>query len=410
MKRGYLSQYFEGIAMKRLSAVEVDLISSNQHEFNGVAELRKILGDPVGKQKFTARFLYLSDQDDEPVSDDGYLTWYDAREKGRIERGIMRWECRLYFSPNEVSRCAAEGDLLVIAKRPEELLAIIVEKGSTIGRQIQWLFGFSDDSHPGFSVRSEMDTEQDRIGYAARIVLEQIGLDTGSDAPSFLDRMLERFNGSFPGTREFSRFARSTVENLNALEDPDKALLVWMEREEVLYRTLEKHLLGDELRGLVRKGIEEPDLFVNLVQRTLQRRKSRVGSALENHLEQIFNDHRLQYSREQITENNHRPDFIFPGIDQYHNPDFPEDRLTMLAAKSTCKERWRQILNEAVRIPKKHLLTLEPSISESQTNEMSYENVQLVLPRELHSTYSLSQQDRMIDIDSFLKMIFSKQI
>ena len=34
MKRGYLSEYFEGVAAKRLSAVEADETRSNQHEYN----------------------------------------------------------------------------------------------------------------------------------------------------------------------------------------------------------------------------------------------------------------------------------------------------------------------------------------------------------------------------------------
>ena len=43
----------------------------------------------------------------------------------------------------------------------------------------------------------------------------------------------------------------------------------------------------------------------------------------------------------------------------------------MLAVKSTCKDRWRQILAEADRLPVKHLLTLEPGISVAQTDEMT---------------------------------------
>ena len=46
MKSGYLSQYFTGVAVKDLSAVEVDLSVSNQHEFNGVGPLRTILEKP----------------------------------------------------------------------------------------------------------------------------------------------------------------------------------------------------------------------------------------------------------------------------------------------------------------------------------------------------------------------------
>ena len=81
MKKGYLSQYFDGAAIKVLSAVEANVLTSNQHEFNGVEGLRDILGEPEGKMRHKARFLYLTDYDDEPIVEDGFLTWYDARQK-----------------------------------------------------------------------------------------------------------------------------------------------------------------------------------------------------------------------------------------------------------------------------------------------------------------------------------------
>ena len=410
MKRGYLSEYFEGVALKRLSAVEADVIRSNQHEFNGVEGLRDILGEPDGKVRFTARFLYLTDQDEEPIVEDGFLTWYDARQKARIERGVMRWEYRLYFPTNLVSQCAAAGDLLIIAKRPDySLLAIVAEKGSTIERQVMWLFGFPDLAHPGFSVKSGLETEQDRIGFAARVVLEQIGIEAEEEASSYLDQMLSKFGGVFPKTIEFSAYARSTVHDLTSHDDPDAALVAWMEREEILFRTLEKHLLGEKLRSLVQAGIEDTESLIRLVQSALQRRKSRAGSALENHLEQVFTDHGVTYTRTGVTERNLKPDFIFPAISHYHNATFPQARLTMLAAKSTCKDRWRQILNEAARIPHKHLLTLEPSISENQTDEMKAEQVQLVLPRGLHSTYTATQQTWLMGVEGFIRMVRQRQ-
>ena len=294
MKRGYLSDYFEGVAVKRLSAVEADVIRSNQHEFNGVEGLKNILGEPSSKMRFAAKFLYLTDQDDEPIAEDGFLTWYDARQRARIERGVMRWEYRLYFPTNLVSQCAAEGDLLVIAKKSDDtLLAVVAEKGTTIEHQILWLFGFSDLTHPGFSVKSELENEQDRISFAARVVLEQIGVEIEDEAPNYLDEMLLKFNGTFPKTTEFSVYARSTLPDLSGFEDPDNALLRWMEREEILFRTLEKHLLGNSLRELTQNHAEDTEAFIKLVQSTLQRRKSRAGSALENHMEQIFQDHKL---------------------------------------------------------------------------------------------------------------------
>jgi len=410
MKRGYLSQYFNGVALKRLSAVEVDVGRSNQHEFNGVESLKSILGEPSGRMRFAAKFIYLSDHDGDPVVDEGFMTWYDARRKAREERGVMRWEYRLYFPTNLVTQCAAEGDLLVIAKRVDgDLLAIVAEKNTTIERQLMWLFGFSDLTHPGFSVRSELETEQDRIGFAARFILEQIGVEPEDEDQNYLDEMLAKFGGSFPKTAEFSAYARSTIRDLSSLDDPDAALVAWMEREEILFRTLEKHLLGEKLRSLTQSGIEDTEPFIKLMQSTLQRRKSRAGSALENHLEQIFTDHGVTYTRNGVTENNLKPDFIFPGIGHYHNPDFPQTRLTMLASKFTCKDRWRQILNEAARIPVKHLLTLEPGISENQTDEMKAEQVHLVVPKNIHPTFTTAQQDWLMDVKSFIRLVRQRQ-
>ena len=103
MKKGYLSEYFTGVAAKVLSAVEADTAASNQHEYNGVTPLKKIFG--TAKRTFSAQFIYLNDGDDEPVTDNGTLTWYDAREAHPL-----RTEYRMYFTTTAVSVCAAAGD------------------------------------------------------------------------------------------------------------------------------------------------------------------------------------------------------------------------------------------------------------------------------------------------------------
>jgi hypothetical protein len=168
MKQGYLSQYFKGIAAKVLSAVEADTSTSNQHEFNGVTPLKDLFG--TDKQKFSASFIYLTDSDDEPPTDTGVLTWYDARE-----RHPFRTEYRMYFPTTRVSVCAAAGDDLFIGLRPDSsVLVVIAENGSTIANQIRWLFGIDETGHPGFSVREELESEQDRIAFASRFILEQL--------------------------------------------------------------------------------------------------------------------------------------------------------------------------------------------------------------------------------------------
>jgi hypothetical protein len=407
MKKGYLSEYFDGIAVKVLSAVEADVLTSNQHEFNGVEALRNILGEPEGKVKYNAKFLYLTDHDDEPISEDGFLTWYDARQKARLDRGIMRWEYRLYFPTNQVSQCANAGDILILAKRPDNtLFAIVAEAETTISRQLLWLFGFSELSHPGFSIREELETEQDRIEFASRYILESIGVNVEVEEETYLDAMLHKFNGQFPTTREFSRYARSTLPDISAHDGQDAALLAWMEREEILFRTLEKHIIGERLS----KGFDgDVDGFITFSLSVQNRRKSRAGLALENHLEILFKECGIQYTRTPVTENKSKPDFIFPGQKEYHDPAFDAMKLTMLGVKSSCKDRWRQVLAEAERIDRKHLLTLEVAISKNQTDEMEAKLLQLVLPADLHQSYLPEQQAWLMDVSQFTALVLTRQ-
>jgi len=408
MKPGYLSEYFEGVAAKRLSAVEADETRSNQHEYNATKPMLAFLGRPEEKTRMPARFLYLTDDDPEPIVEDAFLTLGNRRQgKPRAP------EFRLYFPTTTVSLNACEGDLLVIAKKRDGgLLVIIAENGSSISRQIEWLFGFADLAHPGFSVKSELETEQDRIEFASRFILENIGIAVETSEDTYLDDMLVRFAGRFPTTREFSAYARSTIKDLSPRDQPDLVLMTWMEREEILFRTLERYLIADRLsQGFSGEASSSVDVdgFLSFSLSVQNRRKSRVGLALENHLELLFAENALRYARTAVTENKAKPDFLFPGAAEYHNPGFDPLKLTMLGVKSTCKDRWRQVLAEADRIEHKHLLTLETAISPHQTDEMAAKSLQLVLPRSLHETYTQAQQIGLMDVASFMGLVRTRQ-
>lgn len=400
MRAGYLSEFFTGVAIKRLSAVEADASRSHQHEFNGDKGLKQLFG--LEKQEFQGLFIYLGDNDDEPVVADGPLTWYDARE-----RHPTRSEHRFYFPTTAVSLCAAEGDLLVIGRRPNDsVLVLIVQGDSTIANQVLWLFNVNLEDHQGFSIREELETEQDRIGFAARFILEQIGVPVEATEDTFLDRIIERFGVTFPRTREFSAFARSTLSDIEARQNPDAAVMAWMEREEILFRTLEKHIIAERLTQGFHGDI---DGFLSFSLSVQNRRKSRVGFALENHMEVIFAECDVRYERGAVSEGRSKPDFLFPGGKEYQSTDFDPILLTMLGVKSTCKDRWRQVLAEARKIEHKHLLTLEAAISQHQTDQMKDEQLQLVLPKALHRTYTASQQEWLLDVSGFMEIIRDKQ-
>lgn len=405
MNSGYLSKYFKGVASKKLSQVEADALKSNQHEYNGDKGLKRLLGINAGRIVFDALFMYLSDE--EIVNAEGKMTWYDARENHPV-----RTEWRLYFPTNEVTTKSSTGDTLYLCKKSDDTLLVIIAQGeSTFDGQLRWLFDLEGEVSAGFIVKSDFSSDKEQIEYVARIILEQIGIEYESIAGNdYLEDMIRRFEGKFPTTREFSAYARETIKDVSAIEEPDIALFKWLNQEETLFRAFEKYIIAERLRqGFVKNDEVDVDEFVAFSLSVQNRRKSRVGLAFENHVEYLLVENDVQFSRTKVTENKSKPDFIFPCIEAYRDQNYPAAYLSMLGVKSTCKDRWRQVLAEADRIERKHLLTLEAAISVNQTNEMKAKNVQLVLPKEIHSTYLKEQQEYLYSVREFIDEVKQKQ-
>lgn len=157
---------------------------------------------------------------------------------------------------------------------------------------------------------------------------------------------------------------------------------------------------------IIHRGFGSLNDFIAQAQTVLQRRKARAGRSLELHIRQILVEEGFQegqdFSWQPETERGKNPDFLFPSETDYKNLDFPSSKLNMLAVKTTARDRWRQILNEADRISVKHLLTVQQGISLKQFNEMSEHGVQLVIPEPLINEYPKSIQPGLKTFESFL--------
>lgn len=247
------------------------------------------------------------------------------------------------------------------------------------------------------------------MDFASRYILEELGVSIEAPDAVFLDKYIEPYiEKGFPTTKEFSALARKIYINGNPIDNPDYTLVKWMEQEEKLFKRLEHHLVKEKLENELNGEIEVQkytDFFLGVH----NRRKARAGHSLENHLQEILNENKIEYSKGKITENKSRPDFLFPNIELYHSQSFPDDKLTMLGVKSTCKDRWRQVLAEADKINLKHLLTLEPAITSTQTHEMQSQNLQLVLPAPIHQTYKPEQREWLMDLVDFIELIKERE-
>ena len=202
-----------------------------------------------------------------------------------------------------------------------------------------------------------------------------------------------------------AREIQNTVYNHNEFmrSNPDRKIIEWTDTEYKLFRALEHYRYGE----MIRTGFSTVEDFIEVANQVLNRRKSRAGKSLEHHISAIFDANNIEYEEQVRTEGNKRPDFIFPSGRAYHDLSFPVDRLISLASKTTCKDRWRQVINEADRLrdKNKYLLTLQQGISTPQLMEMEEERVILVVPRPYIASYPREQQPKIWSIKKFVDYV-----
>ena len=404
MRRGQLRDYFVGVGAKRLSAVDADPKRSNQHEVGTTHEMRhQFLGEI--RHEFEVNYVWLGQEQDGFVVQ-GTATHYNTRER-KLHRAP---EWRLYYLSNAVTEAMQEGDTLYLALTNDRVLYFIVAPaGSTSERQLSWLFGLQP--YNGLFVSREVVADESKLDFAARFILDEIGIEFEEPEADSLDDIIERYvieryGVTFPKTADFSHLARLTLPEAQAEDDPDTALVAWLSHEESLFKRLERRIVSIRLeKGFVDETESiDVDSFIRFSLSVQNRRKVRMGRSLEHHLEAIFCAHEIAYVRGAVSENMQRPDFLFPSEEIYRAaPETGHSCLTMLGAKSTCKDRWRQVLAEASKIPRKHLLTLEPGISESQTTQMKNSNLQLVIPQSIQESYTDDQRAWLWNLQEFIR-------
>jgi len=402
MNRGFLSNFFKSVAIKTLSEVDANPKKSNQHEVGTTKLMRKFMGG--SERKFEATYIWLG-AEQESITEYGEATFYDSRHLD-MKRSA---EWRLYYLTNAVTKIMSAGDTLILALLPNEsLLFIIVEADSNIENQLLWLFD-TPKQEKLFS-RNYDSEPQGELDFVAKYLLDEIGIQYEYPQANTIDAIIEKYDLTFPKTAEFSALARATLPEVDPKGYPDLALVAWLNHEEAMFRRMEKKIVSSRIeQGFMEEGEADVDAFIKFSLSVQNRRKSRMGHSLENHLSALFDIHKISYSSQVKTEKGKKPDYIFPGRDEYFNSSFDVSRLTMLAAKSSCKDRWSQVLPEAERIEQKHLLTLEPAISESTTDTMRASSLQLVVPAEIQGSYKEQQQDWLWNVEDFLNLVWERQ-
>lgn len=274
----------------------------------------------------------------------------------------------------------------------------------------------NEDNYAGFV----LETDDDIDGFFSYFNLSPSNLNKLIDAKGvntperqediLLTDFVAHFD-DFPSTAIMSEGARHCCNRAygfsgdTIVNHPDEILMRWLATEYELFKKFEKKMYADMLGapfGCV-------DAFVEAANLVLNRRKSRAGKSLEHHLANIFSCNQLAYEEQVVTENNKKPDFVFPNGKCYHDFLFEAGNLTVLGVKTTCKDRWRQILSEADRVDVKYLFTTQAALSKNQLAEMRAANVELVVPREFIPNFPIEYRSGIHNLHSFINVVREKQ-
>ena len=275
----------------------------------------------------------------------------------------------------------------------------------------------TEDEYEGYVLSSDEDMEEFRAAFDLSPTDSSILIDAERGKPekkldAEMSRLISGLMVDFPDTEEMSEYARRLTDFTglcrpsDPVNIPDRVLLLWTDVEYRLFRAIENERYGP----VVRAGFESMDRFVEMANTVLNKRKSRAGKGFEHHLSALFERNGLRFSGQCVTEGNRRPDFIFPSSEAYHDASFPDENLVFLGAKTTCKDRWRQILNEAERFRNrdKFLVTLQQGVSPAQMDEMQEERVILVVPKEYHGRYPeqpFNYRSRLWTLERFIRHV-----
>jgi type II restriction enzyme len=291
------------------------------------------------------------------------ITWYGAKKH---EYRLTRFGKDFPFLNEDVV-----GDLLVlIAKSRDEFLAYVLDFDEDI-----------EDIQSALGVEAFEEWGAYRDGVPQKV-------ETEDDC---LDRKIREFSAALTDFPTGAVFSETT-----------RAILAECMKEYQLFQSVERLVCQNEVSGRLFKGIDD---FIKTAASIMNRRKARAGRSFENHVEYLLTHAGIPHKMRPSLGQDGKPDIIIPNEQAYFDATFPKEKLFIVGLKTTCKDRWRQVLNEAPKHKSKHIVTLQQGISSAQLVEMHTAGVSLVVPKSLHKSFPKEHTINLLSVESFIQTV-----
>ena len=231
--------------------------------------------------------------------------------------------------------------------------------------------------------------------------------------------------GSMPATADLAATARARymaekgLENMNpfAMASPGDAIRTisrGVEYEifkdiQIRGRAVElvRLVLGDDPRAMtpekaLRSIIVEFPKIDALLLSAAQQRKSRAGYSFEHHIEAMLVNGGIPFEKQVVIEAKKRPDFILPSRTLYDDAMRTNKEALVLSAKTTLRERWKQVRQEMKNCDL-YLATVDENIAANAIEDMASQGIVLVVPESLKksNTTEYEKQSSVISFESF---------
>lgn len=318
------------------------------------------------------------------------ITWQD----GRVTESVLTWYGKGTRSEYRLTRFGKDfpylnegvvGDLLVlIATSADGALAYVLDFDDDI-EEIQGALGVDVVGEWGL-FRDGAPLQQENEDACVERLIRLFA----ADFEAFPDNAV--FSGA---TREILATCLKEFSKLS----PDKALLKAYSLEYEVFQAVERQVCGNEVSGRLFRDIDD---FLKVASSIMNRRKSRAGRSLENHVETILTNAGVPHEMRPNLGPDGTPDVIIPSALAYFTDEYPVERILILGLKTTCKDRWRQVTQEAPRVPQKHLLTLQRGVTEKQLAQMASAHVSLIVPQPLHEYYPEANPVQLMTVENFI--------
>lgn len=332
-------------------------------------------------------------------------------------------ETHLTQLPKSIFKTAGPASYLVMGRlrtAPSTSLAcVVIDSGSAVHAMLEAKFDLRPDFQAGlFDPPKGATTEAHDADELQTFIDEAIeAVATGT-----LERMLRKY-ARMPAPAQLSAQAQQTWLERNPghtlnpmkLSKPGDAVRELVSHIEFdLYRKYEVRtravnlielFLGDgkepTVKSLVTSLVRDFSGFYSEMLNAAQQRKARVGAGFESHIRALLKAGAIPFAEQKVVSSL-RPDFVLPSVALYQAKS---PAALVLSAKTTLRERWKQVTMEKRGCPV-YLATMDEKVAVASVRKMREHDVFLVVPEAFKSKSTVvdfSAESNVLSFSEFFK-------